>query len=120
MHDPTVAYRTSQVATATPAGQVSLLYEGAIAHVTPRRLALHVAGLPVKGADATEERRGPRVGAPEAALKGFLKSAGLTDIGQAHIVKDEKKGEFYAARIEKPGEATIAAIANVLPVTVIT
>ena len=89
-----------------------LLYEGAIAHVTPRRLALHVAGLPVKGADATEERRGPRVGAPEAALKGFLKSAGLTDIGQAHIVKDEKKGEFYAARIEKPGEATIAAIAD--------
>jgi glycyl-tRNA synthetase beta chain len=92
-----------------------LLYEGAIAHVTPRRLALHVAGLPVKGADATEERRGPRVGAPEAAIKGFLKSAGLTDIGQAHIVKDEKKGEFYAARIEKPGEATIAAIARIVP-----
>ena len=48
-------------------------------------------------------------------LKGFLKSAGLTDIGQAHIVKDEKKGEFYAARIEKPGEATIAAIAEIVP-----
>ncbi|MBV8766476.1 MAG: glycine--tRNA ligase subunit beta, partial [Hyphomicrobiales bacterium] len=67
------------------------LYEGAIAHVTPRRLALHVAGLPVKGADKTEERRGPRVGAPDAALSGFLKSAGLTDVTQAHIVKDDKK-----------------------------
>ncbi|MBW0004583.1 MAG: glycine--tRNA ligase subunit beta, partial [Hyphomicrobiales bacterium] len=91
------------------------LYEGAIAHVTPRRLALHVAGLPVKGADKTEERRGPRVGAPEAALSGFLKSAGLTDVAQAHIVKDDKKGEFYAARIEKPGQATIDAVAEILP-----
>ncbi len=95
-----------------------LVYEGAIAHVTPRRLALHIAGLPVKGADTTEERRGPRVGAPEAALKGFLKSAGLAEIGQAHIVNDGKKGEFYAARIEKPGEATITAIAEIVPAVV--
>src|SRR5579871_6034803 len=68
-----------------------LLYEGAAAFVTPRRLALHVAGLPVKGSDTIEERRGPRVGAPETALQGFLKSAGLADISQAQIVKDAKK-----------------------------
>lgn len=92
-----------------------LAYDGAIAFVTPRRLALHVAGLPIKGADTVEERRGPRVGAPEAALKGFLKSAGLADIAQARIVKDAKKGEFYAARIERPGEATIAVIAEIVP-----
>ncbi|MFI5014715.1 MAG: glycine--tRNA ligase subunit beta [Hyphomicrobiales bacterium] len=90
-------------------------YEGAIAFATPRRLALHIQGLPIKGADAVEERRGPRVGAPQAALQGFLKNAGLADIAQAHIVKDAKKGEFYQARIEKPGEATIAAIAEILP-----
>src|SRR6516165_8898731 len=95
-----------------------LLYEGAAAFVTPRRLALHVAGLPVKGADTVEERRGPRVGAPEAALQGFLKSTGLADISQAQIVKDAKKGEFYAARIEKPGQATIAAIAEIVPAVV--
>jgi glycyl-tRNA synthetase beta chain len=90
-------------------------YEGAISFVTPRRLALHVRGLPVKSADTVEERRGPRVGAPEAALKGFLKSAGLSDISQATIVKDAKKGEFYSARIEKPGQATLAAIAEIVP-----
>ncbi|SED05175.1 glycyl-tRNA synthetase beta chain [Rhizobiales bacterium GAS191] len=95
-----------------------LLYEGAVAFVTPRRLTLHVAGLPIKGADTAEERRGPRVGAPEGALQGFLKSAGLTDIGQAQIVKDAKKGEFYTARIEKPGQATIAAIAEIVPAVV--
>ncbi|MBV9755111.1 MAG: glycine--tRNA ligase subunit beta [Hyphomicrobiales bacterium] len=92
-----------------------LLYEGAIAHVTPRRLALHVAGLPIKGRDTAEERRGPRVGAPENALKGFLKSVGLTEISQAQIISDGKKGEFYVARIEKPGEATISAIAKIVP-----
>jgi glycyl-tRNA synthetase beta chain len=90
-------------------------YEGAIAFVTPRRLALHIHGLPVKSADKVEERRGPRVGAPEAAIKGFLKSAGLDDISQAATVTDAKKGEFYAARIEKPGEAAATAVAEIVP-----
>jgi glycyl-tRNA synthetase beta chain len=93
-------------------------YEGAIAFVTPRRLALHVQGLPIKSPGTAEERRGPRVGAPEAALKGFLKSAGLDHISQALVVKDVKKGEFYAARIEKPGEAALAAIAEIVPAIV--
>ena len=53
------------------------LYEGAKAFATPRRLALHIAGLPVKGQDVREERKGPRVGSPEAAIQGFLKGAGL-------------------------------------------
>src|SRR4051794_38174339 len=39
------------------------LYEGAKAFATPRRLALHVAGLPARGQDLREERKGPRVGA---------------------------------------------------------
>jgi len=49
------------------------------AYVTPRRLALVVDGLPVATPDVSEERRGPRVGAPQAALDGFLKSAGVTE-----------------------------------------
>ncbi|MGU3495788.1 glycine--tRNA ligase subunit beta [Xanthobacteraceae bacterium A53D] len=92
-----------------------LLYEGAKAFVTPRRLALAVHGLPGRQADAREERKGPRVGAPEAAIQGFLKSTGLTSIDQAEVVKDAKKGEFYVALIEKPGQPTTDVIAQIMP-----
>src|SRR5437763_12774260 len=60
-----------------------LVYEGAAAFATPRRLALHVAGIPVRQPDTREEKKGPRVGAPEAAAQGFLKSAGLASIADA-------------------------------------
>src|SRR3712207_5658881 len=76
------------------------LYEGAKAFATPRRLALHVAGLPIRGKDVREERKGPRVSAPEAAVQGFLKSAGLNSLDQATIQTDPKKGAFYVALIE--------------------
>lgn len=91
------------------------LYEGAKAFATPRRLALHVAGLPVKGQDVREERKGPRVGSPDAAIQGFLKGAGLSSIEQAKIENDPKKGEFYVAVIEKPGRSTPDVLAEVLP-----
>ncbi|MBD2747204.1 glycine--tRNA ligase subunit beta [Microvirga sp. BT688] len=91
------------------------LYEGAKAFATPRRLALHVAGLPVKGQDVREERKGPRVGSPEAAIQGFLKGAGLSSIEQAKIESDPKKGEFYVAVIEKPGRSTPDVLAEILP-----
>src|SRR5476651_152550 len=92
-----------------------LLYEGAQAFATPRRLALHVVGLPAEQAKSVEERKGPRVGAPEAAILGFLKSAGLSRIEDAKIEKDAKKGEFYVALIEKPGRATPQVIAEIVP-----
>ncbi|CAM5770855.1 glycine--tRNA ligase subunit beta [Bosea minatitlanensis] len=95
-----------------------LLYEGAKAFVTPRRLALHVAGLPVRGRDVREERKGPRVGAPEAAIQGFLKAAGLNSLDQASIVSDPKKGDSYVAVIEKPGQETIQAIAEIVPAVI--
>ena len=82
------------------------IYEGAKAYATPRRLALHIVGLPAKGQDVREEKKGPRVGAPEAAIQGFLKSAGLASLDQAKIESDPKKGEFYVALIERPGRAT--------------
>src|SRR5215208_6378645 len=91
------------------------LYEGAKAFATPRRLALHVAGLPVKGEDVREERKGPRVGAPAAAVQGFLKSAGLASLVRAKIESDPKKGEFYVALIERPGRATPEVLAEILP-----
>ncbi|HST93258.1 MAG TPA: glycine--tRNA ligase subunit beta [Microvirga sp.] len=91
------------------------VYEGAKAFATPRRLALHVAGLPVKGQDVREERKGPRVGAPEAAVQGFLKGAGLASLDQARVENDPKKGEFYVAVIEKPGRATQDVLAEIVP-----
>ncbi len=95
-----------------------LVYEGAKAFVTPRRLALHIAGLPVRGRDVREERKGPRVGAPDAAVQGFLKAAGLTSLDQATIVSDPKKGDSYVAIIEKPGQETVAAIAEIVPAVI--
>ena len=94
------------------------LYEGARAFATPRRIALHVAGLPAKGKDVREERKGPRVGAPEAAIQGFLKSAGLASIDQATIQSDPKKGDSYVAVIVRPGRPTPEAIAEIVPAIV--
>ncbi|HME84817.1 MAG TPA: glycine--tRNA ligase subunit beta, partial [Roseiarcus sp.] len=96
----------------------NLLYEGAQSFVTPRRLALHVVGLPSAQADLREERKGPRVGAPEAALQGFLKSAGLNRIEDATVEKDPKKGEFYVAVTKKPGRETKDVIAEIVPAIV--
>ena len=95
-----------------------LVYEGAKAFVTPRRLALHIAGLPVRGRDVREERKGPRVGAPDAAVQGFLKAAGLTSLDQATIVSDPKKGDSYVAIVEKPGQETMTAIAEIVPAVI--
>ncbi|MEP9369246.1 glycine--tRNA ligase subunit beta [Xanthobacter sp. VNH20] len=92
-----------------------LLYEGAKAFVTPRRLALAVHGLPGRQSDTREEKKGPRVGAPEGAIQGFLKSAGLASIDQAAIQSDPKKGDFYVAVVERPGRPTTEVIAEIVP-----
>jgi glycyl-tRNA synthetase beta chain len=95
-----------------------LVYEGAKAFATPRRLALTVHGIPARQADLKEERKGPRVGGPEAAIAGFLKATGLSSLEEAQIQRDPKKGDFYVALIEKPGRATIDVLAEILPVIV--
>jgi glycyl-tRNA synthetase beta chain len=91
-----------------------LVYEGAKAFVTPRRLALAVQGVPVKQPDVKEEKKGPRVGAPDGAVQGFLRAAGLTSISDAKVQPD-KKGDFYVAVIEKPGRPAIEVIAEIVP-----
>ncbi|HEY5827228.1 MAG: glycine--tRNA ligase subunit beta [Hyphomicrobiaceae bacterium] len=85
------------------------------AFATPRRLALVVEGVPAKSPDISEERKGPRVNAPEQAIAGFLKSAGLASIGEAQVVADPKKGDFYVARIERPGRAAKEIVAEMVP-----
>jgi glycyl-tRNA synthetase beta chain len=95
-----------------------LVYEGAKAFATPRRLTLTVHGIPARQSDLKEERKGPRVGGPEAAIAGFLKATGLASLEQAKIQRDPKKGDFYIALIEKPGRATLDVLAEMLPVII--
>ena len=86
-----------------------------MAFATPRRLALSIADVPTMSPAVSDERKGPRVGAPEKALQGFLRGAGLDSIDQAEIVTDPKKGDFYVARIEKPGQSAADIIAKIIP-----
>ena len=96
-----------------------LVYEGAKAFVTPRRLALSVHGVPARQPDVREEKKGPRVGAPESAIAGFVKAAGLKSIKDAKVQPD-KKGDFHVAVIEKPGRAAIEVIKDVVMTTLVT
>jgi glycyl-tRNA synthetase beta chain len=91
-----------------------LVYEGAKAFATPRRLALTVQGVPARQPDLKEERKGPKVGAPEQAIAGFMKAAGLTSIDQAKVQAD-KKGDFYVAITEKKGRDAVEVIAEMIP-----
>ncbi|MES1989779.1 MAG: glycine--tRNA ligase subunit beta [Pseudomonadota bacterium] len=81
---------------------------------TPRRLTLVIDGLPDKTPEVKEERKGPKVGAPQQAIDGFLRAAGLTSIDQA-TVQDDKKGAFYIAVTERAGRATADLIAEIVP-----
>jgi glycyl-tRNA synthetase beta chain len=94
--------------------EAGLVYEGAKAFATPRRLALSVHGVPANSPDVKEERKGPKVGAPEQAIAGFMKAAGLSDISQAKVQQD-KKGDFYVAVTEKKGRPAIDVIAEIVP-----
>lgn len=85
------------------------------AFATARRLALAVEDVPESSPSLSEERKGPRVGAPEQAVAGFLKSAGLASLEEAEIVRDEKKGDYYVARIDKPGRAAADIVRDVMP-----
>ncbi|MET3926410.1 glycine--tRNA ligase subunit beta [Devosia sp. 2618] len=92
-----------------------LVYEGAKAFVTPRRLALTVTGLPARSPDTREEKKGPKVGAPQPAIDGFLRAAGLSSIYQAKVESDPKKGDFYVAHINKPGAEAVELLSGILP-----
>jgi glycyl-tRNA synthetase beta chain len=94
-----------------------LVYEGARAYVTPRRLTLFVQGVPMRQPDLREEKKGPRVGAPDAAIQGFLKSAGLASVSEAKVERD-KRGDFYVALIEKPGRPAADVLTEILPIVV--
>ncbi|MCG8511555.1 MAG: glycine--tRNA ligase subunit beta, partial [Rhodospirillales bacterium] len=94
--------------------EAGLTFDGAEAYVTPRRLALLVDGLPTAQPDVKEERKGPRVGAPDKAIEGFLKAAGLDSLSQCETRSDPKKGDFYVVVIEKTGEPTAKVLPEIL------
>jgi glycyl-tRNA synthetase beta chain len=95
--------------------EAGLTYEGAREYWTPRRLTLDIRGLTARSADQREERKGPRTDAPEGAIAGFLRGAGLSSISEAQVVNDPKKGDFYVAIISKPGRPAEEIIAEVMP-----
>jgi glycyl-tRNA synthetase beta chain len=95
--------------------EAGLTYEAAGDYWTPRRLTLDIRGVNARSKDVHEDRKGPSVNAPEQAIAGFLRSAGLADISEAHVHTDPKKGDFYVAHLTKPGRAAEEIIAELLP-----
>ncbi len=95
-----------------------LSYEAAREYWTPRRLTLDIRGLTARSADIREERKGPRTDAPEKAVAGFLRGAGLASIEEAEVKSDPKKGDFYVAVIEKSGRAAEDIIADTVPAVI--
>ena len=92
-----------------------LSFTDARAFATPRRLALAVDGLPVAREDVSDERRGPRVGAPDQAVQGFLKGAGLASLDQAEK-RDTGKGEFWFAVITRKGGPTAESLPGIIDI----
>ncbi len=95
-------------------GEAGLEYKEIKTFATPRRLTAVVDGLPARSPEVREERKGPRIDAPDAAIKGFLKSAGLASVDQAEK-REDKKGAYYVALIERPGRATAEVVAEIVP-----
>ncbi|SMH41188.1 glycine--tRNA ligase subunit beta [Mesorhizobium australicum] len=98
--------------------EAGLTYEAAREYWTPRRLALDIRGVTARSKDVHEEIKGPSTSAPEQAIQGFLRKAGLSDVAQAHVHSDPKKGDFYVAHISKPGRAAEEVIAGLVPATI--
>ena len=96
--------------------EAGLTYAGAAAFSTPRRLTLSVEDLLAESKPVREERKGPKVGAPDQAIEGFLRGAGVAR--EALEVRDDKKGQVYFAVIEKPGRVAADVIAEVLEKTI--
>ena len=88
--------------------------EGVKGFAGPRRLTVAAAGLPARQPDRREEKKGPRVGAPEKAIEGFLRSAGLSSLDECEQ-REDKKGQYYVAVIDQKGRDTADLIAEFMP-----
>lgn len=95
--------------------EAGLTYEAATEYWTPRRLTLDIRGLTARSKDVRDEIKGPSTSAPEQAVQGFLRKAGLASISEAHVHSDPKKGDFYVAHIVKAGRGAEEIIAELIP-----
>ena len=95
-------------------GEAGLTAGTSASYVGARRLTVVMTGLPDKADDVRDERKGPRVGAPDKAVEGFLRGAGLTSLDQCEQ-REDKKGAFWVAIIDKPGRKTTDVIAEAIP-----
>ncbi|WP_373869886.1 glycine--tRNA ligase subunit beta [Nitratireductor aestuarii] len=95
--------------------EAGLTYEAAREYWTPRRLTLDIRNLSARSKDVREEIKGPSTKAPEQAIQGFLRKAGLSDVSQAHVHSDPKKGDFYVAHLVKPGRDAEEIISELVP-----
>lgn len=83
---------------------------------TPRRLALIARGLPLATEAVSEELKGPPVGAPDQAVDGFCRKAGV-DKGDLET-RDVKGRATYFAVKNVPGRATSDLLAEAIPAIV--
>ena len=95
----------------------ALACDGVEGFATPRRLAAVARGVPLRQPDTREERRGPRVGAPERALRGFLRSAGL-DSPERCEQRETAKGAFWFATVERRGRRAVEVLPEVVRATI--
>ena len=98
--------------------EAGLTYEAAREYWTPRRLTLDIRGVTARSKDVREEIKGPSTKAPEQAIQGFLRKAGLSSVSEAHVHSDPKKGDFYVAHLSRPGRAAEEVIAELVPATI--
>jgi glycyl-tRNA synthetase beta chain len=94
-------------------GKAGLKVENAQTLTGPRRLTF-VAEVPLRSPDISEERKGPRVGAPEQAIAGFLRGAGVASLDECET-RSDKKGDYYVAMIEKQGQEAADVLAALIP-----
>ncbi|MBO6797522.1 glycine--tRNA ligase subunit beta [Maricaulis sp.] len=95
-------------------GEAGLKAAETASYVGARRLVVTMSGLPAKAEDVREERKGPRVGAPDKAVEGFLRGAGLDSL-DACEQREDKKGAFWVALIDKPGRQTTDVLTDAIP-----
>ncbi len=93
--------------------KTNLTFDSARSYWTPRRLTLVVEGLPLNQPDLREERKGPKVGAPDQAIQGFLRAAGLDSLDQCEQ-QETPKGAVWIAVVEKKGRAAGAVLSEVM------
>ena len=90
-----------------------LEFTGAEGLVTPRRLVLVIEGLADRQPDIEVEKKGPKVGAPDKAIEGFLKSVGMT-LDECEQRETPKGAGWFAVR-QEAGRETAAVLADLLP-----